>query len=218
MIRVVIVEDSPVYREGLARAVEEDAELELLHEVPTIEQLPFDGGDEPTVALLDLQLPGRSGPVAVLALTEAGYRVLVVSAHHDRELVLAAISAGARGYLTKGSEIDEILSAVHLVGAGKNYVSPTLASFLLADAGRDTRGPRAYLTPQERRILTLLARGETDREIAEELTISVRTVHSHLERIREKTGKRRRAELTQLAVVHGLTGHDQPPRWRFSAP
>jgi DNA-binding NarL/FixJ family response regulator len=209
VIRVVIVEDSPVYREGLARAVEADAELVLLHEVPTVEQLPDDGGDEPRVALLDLELPGQSGPAAVLALTERGYRVLVVSGHHDRELVLAAMSAGARGYLTKASEIDEILCAVRLVGAGSTYVSPTLASFLLAEAG--TGGPSPYLTPQERRILSLLARGERDRDIAEELTISLHTVHSHLERIREKTGKRRRAELAQLAVLHGLTGHDKPP-------
>jgi len=212
VIPVVIVEDSPVYREGLARAVEEDAELQLLHEVQSVEQLPDEGGADPAVALLDLELPGRSGPAAVLALTERGYRVLVVSGHHDRELVLAAMSAGARGYLTKGSEIDEILRAVRLVSTGDcTYVSPTLASFLLADAGPDTAGPKPYLTPQERRILTLLARGERDREIAEELTISVRTVHSHLERIREKTGKRRRAELTRLAVVHGLTSHDRSP-------
>ena len=164
--------------------------------------------------MLDLHLPGVHGPAAVIELAGLGHRILVVSAQADRETVLAAIAAGARGYLTKDSDGAEILRAVREVAQGNSYVSPTLASFLLSSAREQQRaGPSFALSDRERQVLALVAAGERDQDIADALVISVRTVRSHLDRIRDKTGRRRRPELTRLAIEEGLTveGTSEPP-------
>jgi DNA-binding NarL/FixJ family response regulator len=132
--------------------------------------------------------------------------VLVVSAQAGQEEVLGAISAGARGYLTKDADGAEIVRAVREVAAGNSYVSPTLATFLLNTSRERYAGPKIALSVRERQVLSLLASGERDQDIAEALAISVRTVRSHLDRIRDKTGRRRRSELTRLAIEEGIVG------------
>jgi DNA-binding NarL/FixJ family response regulator len=133
--------------------------------------------------------------------------VLVVSAQSESSDVLGAMGAGARGYLTKASGADEIVRAVREVADGKTFVSPTLASILLDSARGRSAGPRLALTDREKQVLSLLAEGERDLDIARTLSVSVRTVRSHLDRIREKTGRRRRPELTRLAIEEGLVTH-----------
>jgi DNA-binding NarL/FixJ family response regulator len=134
----------------------------------------------------------------------AGITDHAVSAHAGQDEVLGAIAAGARGYLTKDVDGSEIIRAVREVGAGNSYVSPTLASFLLNSSRERHAGPKVVLSAREREVLSLLAAGERDQDIAEQLHISVRTVRSHLDRIRDKTGRRRRPELTRLAIEEGI--------------
>lgn len=204
-IEVSVVEDHPLYRAALmdsltgvpgiapgvaARSVEEF----LAYRRPA-------GG----VVLLDLSLPGVRGAAAVLTVVGRGQRVLVVSAQSERTDVLSALAAGAKGYLTKAADGDEVIRAIREIAAGRTYVSPTLASILLDSAARLRRaGPRLALTGRERQVLSLLAAGERDVDIARALSVSVRTVRSHLDRIREKTGRRRRPELTRLAIEEGV--------------
>jgi DNA-binding NarL/FixJ family response regulator len=207
MIQVVIIEDHPVFRQGLAQAVESTENMELLFAVSSVEE--FDQRvPRPDVAILDLGLPGVRGAAAVDRLASKGIAVLVVSAESKQREVLDAIGAGARGYLTKNAEPDEVVRAVTLIAGGEMYVSPTLASFFIRDARGDSSSALA-LTAREREILSLLASGETDADIAEQLFISVRTVRSHLDRIRDKTGRRRRADLTRLALEQGLITEDR---------
>jgi DNA-binding NarL/FixJ family response regulator len=124
--------------------------------------------------------------------------------HADQDEVLGAIGAGAKGYLTKDTDGAEIIRAVREVAAGNSYVTPTLASFLLnASLGRSA-GPKLVLSAREREVLSLVAAGEKDQDIAELLHISVRTVRSHLDRIRDKTGLRNRAQLTRYAIEQGI--------------
>jgi DNA-binding NarL/FixJ family response regulator len=124
-----------------------------------------------------------------------------VSAAGTPDDVIDAIAAGAAGYLTKETDAEEITRAVRTVANGDTYVSPTLASYLL----RAQKTASAFeLTKRERDVLALVAAGEKDQDIAEQLFIAVTTVHSHLERIRDKTGARRRAELTNLAHRLGI--------------
>lgn len=210
MIRVAVVDDHPVFRQGLAHGVEAADGLELLFAVASVED--FDAqGDVPDLVILDLGLPGMHGAEAVRHVCELGAKVLVVSAEGGQTEVLDAIAAGASGYLTKSSEPDEITVAVRTVAGGETYVSPTLAAFLLQAARQDpAAGPHA-LTAREREILALVAAGERDADIGEQLFISVRTVRSHLDRIRDKTGRRRRADLTRLAVEEGIVGPERPP-------
>ncbi|BCJ49831.1 DNA-binding response regulator [Actinoplanes sp. NBRC 14428] len=204
-ILVSIVEDHPLYRMALARVVDGLPGCTLGAVAGSVEEFLAYRTRPGGVVLLDLHLPGRQGPAAALAVTEAGHRPLVVSAQAGQADVLAVLAAGARGYLTKSAEEREIAAAVRQVADGGTYVSPTLAGFLLDSARPRQAGPRLALTPREREVLGLLAEGERDVDIARALGISVRTVRSHLDRIREKTGQRRRSELTRLAIGEGIS-------------
>ncbi len=207
MISVAIVDDHPVYRQGLAMAVDTAEDLELVGEAKSIED--FDQLEaEVDVVLLDLHLPGIDGSAGVAHVCAKGLRVLVVSAAGTPEDVIDAVAAGAVGYLTKETDAAEITRAIRTVGAGDMYVSPTLASYLL----RAEKSTSEYkLTKRERDVLALVAAGERDQDIATQLFIATTTVHSHLERIRDKTGARRRAELTALAYRLGI-GPGEPER------
>jgi two-component system, NarL family, nitrate/nitrite response regulator NarL len=197
MITVAAVEDHPVYRQGLVQAIEAAPEVILVLAARSIQDFETRVPARPDVVLLDLHLPdGMEGVQAVNHLSSRDLAVLVVSASKGATDVLDAIGAGARGYLTKQAEPDEIIRAVRAVAAGGTYVSATLAAYLL-------KAP-IQLTEREREILRLVAGGETDQDIAEQLIISVRTVGSHLDRIRDKTGHRRRADLTRLAIERGI--------------
>jgi DNA-binding NarL/FixJ family response regulator len=198
MIRVAIVEDHPVFRKGLIQVVEAAPGLELAGVARSIEEFTTLRLSDDVIVLLDLQLPGSrlQGPDAVAHLVTAAHQVLVVSASETPADVVQAIGAGARGYLTKQADEPEILGAIQAVADGRTYVSATLAAYLL-------EAP-IQITAREREILELVAGGETDQDIAEQLTISVRTVHSHLDRIRDKTGSRRRADLTRFAIERGI--------------
>jgi DNA-binding NarL/FixJ family response regulator len=198
MIGVAIVEDHPVFRKGLMHLVESAPGLALAGVARSVDEFDTLHLSSSTIVLLDLQLPGSSlqGATAVAHLADRGHRVLVVSASEAPADVVQAIAAGARGYLSKQAEETEILGAIHAVAQGRTYVSATLASYLLQTP--------IQITAREREILELVAGGETDQDIAEQLTISVRTVHSHLDRIRDKTGSRRRADLTRFAIQRGI--------------
>jgi DNA-binding NarL/FixJ family response regulator len=202
-ITVAIVDDHPVYRQGLAVAVEGAEDLSLLGTARSIED--FDARRfRPDVVLLDLHLPGIQGGEGVEHVVGAGHRVLVVSAAATPDAVVDAMGAGARGYLTKEAEPHDIVAAVRVVAAGGTYVSPTLAGYLLQTRQRDR--DRFDLTDRELEVLRLVAEGETDREIAADLYIAVATVRSHLDRIRDKTGARRRV---QMAALHKALSPDE---------
>jgi DNA-binding NarL/FixJ family response regulator len=199
VIRVVIVEDHPLFRQGLARAVHRPPEFACAASVGSLEELALDR-DSADVAVLDLHLqpPGLSGAPAVRHLIERGFPVLVVSADSGGDAVLDALEAGASGYVTKQAEPDEVLAAITKVAEGGTYISASLAGLLL-QATRD-RSRRIELSDRETQILRLLAAGERDQDIARELFITVATVRTHLDRIRDKTGRHRRADLTRLAL------------------
>jgi DNA-binding NarL/FixJ family response regulator len=196
MIRVAVVEDHPIFRKGLVHVIDAAPDLRLTGACRTVEELDAQGGAQAEVVLLDLHLPGLSGAAAVTHLSARGQSVLVVSASEAPADVIEAIGAGARGYLTKQAEEAEIVGAIRAVAEQRTYVSATLASYLLQAPIR--------ITEREREVLELVAGGETDQDIAELLQLSVRTVHSHLDRIRNKTGSRRRADLTRFALERGI--------------
>ncbi len=210
MIHVSVIEDHPVYRQGLARVIENADGLELVSTHRSAEDFNT-SRPAASVVLLDLHLPGLEGSAAVADLTASGYRVLVVSASTTRADVVNSLAAGAHGYVGKDAENDQITDAILAVAAGGTYISPTLASLLL-----QAEEVNPNLTPREREVLELLAEGASDKVIAHHLAITVTTVHSHLDRIRDKTGRRNRAALTRLAIDQGLTSSNRPPPNRSS--
>lgn len=206
LIRVAIVEDHPVFRKGLIQVIEATPGLALAGAARSVEELHAQpqGGGQAQVVLLDLRLPGLTGAAAVAHLCARGQTVLVVSASEAPADVVEAIGAGARGYLSKQAEEAEIVGAIRAVAEGRTYVSATLAAYLL-------QAP-IHISEREREILALVAGGETDQDIAELLQVSVRTVHSHLDRIRNKTGSRRRADLTRFALQRGFVPRSPNPK------
>jgi DNA-binding NarL/FixJ family response regulator len=209
-VEVHVVEDHPLYRAALARALNESPGTRVGVTARSVEEFAAYRVPAGAIVILDLKLPGVHDAAAVVGVVGMGHRVLVVSAHAGKDDVLAAIAAGARGYLSKDVDADEIRRAVREIADGNSYVSPTLAGILL-DFSRARQGEvRLPLSGRERQVLSLLAAGERDQDIAEALSISIRTVRSHLDRIREKTGRRRRPDLTRLAIEEGIV--HEPPR------
>jgi DNA-binding NarL/FixJ family response regulator len=168
-----------------------------------------------SVVLLDLGLPGVAGAAAVLEVCELGHHVLVVSAQAEPEVVLGAIAAGARGFLSKDVDADELLIAIKTVAGGGAYVSAVVAGMIMKDnADRPAVSAEAELSPREEQVLRLVAAGERDVDIALILGIGVRTVRGYLDRIRDKTGERRRPGLVKEAIRRGLMGGTDPRRGR----
>ncbi len=195
---MAIIEDDPITRDGLVRAVRELPGIELVADEPSVEKFAQHRLGTVDLILLDLRLRGGglSGPSAVQHLCDLGSRVLVVSMFDQEDAVLNALEAGAHGYLTKEAEAQEIAKAITTVAEGRPYFSATVAGYLLRK--------RIQLTDREKQVLRLTAEGATSAEIAAELVISLKTVNGHLDRIRDKTGCRRRAELASLAYRRGL--------------
>lgn len=204
---VAVVEDHPLFRAVLVDVLRQTPDLRVVAAGASIDALEPLDRTPMDVVLFDLHVPGRAGAEGVRYLTDRGKAVLVVSASAHRDDVLDAIAAGAAGYLTKDADGPDLVRAVRDVARGRSHVCPTLAGYLMhGQSGRVRNGRRREahdLTEREREVLALLASGETDQEIAGMLGISVRTVRSHLDRIRAKTGRRRRAELTRLAFESG---------------
>jgi DNA-binding NarL/FixJ family response regulator len=203
-IRVSVVEDHPLYRSALAGVLREADGIFLDVVTDSVGRFAASRPGPGGVVVLGVNARGAGDGAAVLQVIGMGHSVLVVSAYAARSDVLGAMSAGARGYLSKESEGSEILRAIREIAAGNSYVSPTLASFVLNGARGGRISPRIELSGQERQVLGLVAAGQRDQDIATAMGISVRTVRSYLDRIRDKVGARRRADMTRVAIELGV--------------
>ena len=211
-IRILLIDDFPLIRQGLAAALETDPGLTIVGEADDGEEgLRLAQELQPDVVILDLAMPGMGGMTVLERLrSEApSSKVLIVTANEKAQPLLDAVAAGAAGYLTKRCTREELRQAIITVHGGGSIISPMLAGHLLNEYSRTSRGEASHVRPllgeREHEVLRLVANGATDLEIAEALYISPRTVQNHLTRIREKTGLRRRAELARWAVEHAIS-------------
>ncbi len=209
-IRVLIADDHPIFRHGLRRIVETDPQLVVVAEAGNgDEALRAMQDEQPAVAVLDLTMPGKDGFEVARAVREAGLSVTIVflTMHKDEHYLRAALEVGAKGYVPKDSAVLEIRSCIRAVAAGQLYVSSTLSGLLVrrleqaSDFERATPA-LAQLTPNERRILSLVARGLTSRAIAEQLNVSPRTIEHHRQNIAAKLGLQGSHALVKFAVMH----------------
>jgi DNA-binding NarL/FixJ family response regulator len=207
-IRVMVVDDHPMWRDAVARDLAE-AGYEVVAAVGEGRQaVRAAGAVRPDVAVVDLQLPDISGVEVTGALARAGVRVLILSASGEHADVLAAVKAGATGYLVKSAARDEFLDAVRGTAEGHAVFTPGLAGLVLgeyrrlATAPRDPDAPR--LTPRETEVLRLVARGLTYKQIAERLVLSHRTVQNHVQNTLGKLHLHNRVELVRYAIEKGL--------------
>ena len=213
--RVVIVDDHGLFRSGVRSELGDEVEVvgEADDVQPAIEVI---AELQPDVVLLDVHLPGGGGQAVVAATKPAHPHVLflALSASDAPEDVIAVIRAGARGYVTKTISGPELVAAVHRIAAGDAVFSPRLAGFVLdafasgpaADVGQPSFDPELdQLTPREREVLRLIARGYTYKEIARELYISVKTVETHVSSVLRKLQLSTRHQLTKWATERRLT-------------
>ncbi len=205
MIRVLVVDDHPVVREGLVAILEDDPEFEVAGSVGSAEEaLALAPRARPDVVLLDLELPGMSGVDAIPGLAAAAprARVVVLTAYDTDERVLGAIRAGARGYLLKGAPAEEIARAIRAVHAGESHLASRVAARVL----QQVRAPRrsTALSGREHAVLRQIADGVPTKQIARALGITERTVKFHVRSIMNKLGADTRAQAVAKAARRGL--------------
>ena len=211
-IRVLVIDDFPLVREGLSAALKSDPGIDVVGQADNGRTgLQLAHKLQPDVIITDMRMPEFGGMMLLerLAAELPQIRTLVVTASEKAETLLDAVAAGASGYLTKQTGRQELCQAVITVAGGGSIITPTLAGHLLREYSQASKGEaptaRPLLGSREHEILRLVAQGLTDKEIGAKLYISPRTVQNHLTRVREKTGLRRRSELTRWAVEHTFT-------------
>jgi DNA-binding NarL/FixJ family response regulator len=205
MIRIVVVDDHPVVREGLMASLQDDPEFQVVESAASAEEaLPLVSAQRPDIILLDLELPGIDGLEAVPTLVAAHpeSRTIILTAYDTDERVLGAIRAGARGYLLKGASLEEIARAIRAVHAGESYLEPRVATKVLSELGPRKRP--TTLSRREREVLRLIADGHENKQIAQALGITERTAKFHVTSILNKLGAGNRAQAVALAGRRGL--------------
>jgi DNA-binding NarL/FixJ family response regulator len=202
----MICDDHPVVREGLAAMLSTQPDFEVVGTAGTgAEAVGLDAALQPDVVLLDLDMPGQDGVATLRQLRAArpGVRAIVFTAYDTDELILGAVQAGAQGYLLKGTPRAEIFQAIRVVHGGGSLLQPLVASKLLRQvSGQAAAGPA--LSPREMEVLHLLGQGKANKEIAQALTISERTVKFHVRSVFAKLGVSNRTEAVATAAQRGL--------------
>jgi two-component system invasion response regulator UvrY len=209
MIRVLIVDDHAIVRRGLRALLSDEFRGAAFGEASdagqALEQLRQQEWD---IALLDITLlPGKGGLDLLKELKAEWPRlpVLVLSAHPEDQFAVRALKAGAGGYLTKDSAPEELPKAIRKILAGGEYVSPALAETLALRVRTDrTRTPHETLSDREYEVMSRIGSGKTVTEIADELSLSVKTISTYRVRVLEKLGVKNSAEIVQYALRNGL--------------
>lgn len=209
-IRVVIADDHPVLRQGLWQVIERGEGLKVVAEAGDGDAaLTLISKLKPQIALLDMDMPGLNGLALSCEIIRRRLPVEIVflTIHDEEDLFQAAMDAGAKGYLLKESAAAEIVKALRTVAAGGHYVTPSLSGFLVRrarqaqDLGEQRPGLSA-LTPTERRVLDLISRHKSSKEIAADLFIHYRTVENHRTNICYKLGLHGHNALLKFALQH----------------
>jgi DNA-binding NarL/FixJ family response regulator len=207
-VRVLIVDDHAVVRAGLRLLLEAERDIEVVGEAGDArEALDATRSLQPHLVLMDLILPGTNGIEATRALLHErpALKILVLSMQDDAGYVREAFAAGALGYVLKEAADTEVVGAVRQVAAGERHLDPALGARLAtAEAAEQEHIERDPLSEREREVLTLLALGHTNQEIAQMLHISVRTAETHRAHVMRKLRISTRAELVRYALSAGL--------------
>lgn len=213
-IRILIADDHGVIRAGLRALLSELPELEVVGEAADgRETLRKTMELKPNIVIMDLSMPEMGGLEATRQLSQitSGIRVLILTVHEDESLLKEVIRAGAAGYIIKRAVEDELIHAIRVVARGDMYVHPSMTRALFrpepALKELEATGAEA-LTTREIEVLRLLAKGYTNRQIAEQLGISPRTAEGHRANLSGKLGLRSRVELVEYAQEHGLLKHN----------
>lgn len=216
MIKILLVDDHAVVRMGLTMLLNKNPEIEVIGEAS-------EGNEgikkalklKPDVVVMDLSMPhGKDGLSATTELKKLmpNVNILILTMHNDEEYLFRAIQAGASGCILKSAPHDELMSAIEAVSIGDAYLHPSATKRLmeeyLGSMKQDSSNTYNLLSDREKEVLTLIAKGYSNKEIAEQLVISVKTVETHKGNLMEKLQMKTRPELVEYAVKKGLLGYD----------
>lgn len=206
MIKVMIADDHSLMRKGLEQILELEDDIEVIAQARDGEEAVKKGlSTNPDIILMDINMPVKNGLQAIKELKESGCtsRIIVLTIHDDREYLLKSVKAGASGYVMKDAESDLLIEAIRDVYKGKTYVQPSITTDIIREWDNDSSSNKSKkqgknsLTQREIEVLLLIAEGKNNREIAEELFISDKTVKNHVSNIFKKIDV---SDRTQAAV------------------
>lgn len=216
-IKVLVADDHPVVRKGLQSCLSRAGRLRLVGEAADGDEALRKARElQPDVVLMDISMPGMNGLMVTEMLRKElpQVKVLVVSVQRNKDAIFRVIQAGAHGYVSKEAPSEEVIQAIESVHGGEPYFSEEIARAALYEfinsGGR--KEPFAQLTPREREVLVLIAEGQSNKEIADQLNIGVRTIETHRERIMRRLNIHSVAGLTKYAIANGLVTLDIGPK------
>jgi len=211
LINVMIADDHAIVRSGLRSILEADKSLKLTGEATGgYEAMEMVDLAPPAVLLLDISMPDLDGISVTnnLMSRHPDLKILILTIHEDKALLREAIKSGASGYILKKAAEADLIAAIHTILKGDTYIDPALIRDLIVDQSENENLPSKPLinplTPRETDVLKLIVSGYTNRQIGEELTISVRTVDGHRANLSGKLGLKNRVELVRYAREQGL--------------
>ncbi len=210
MIRILVADDHAVVRQGLRQIVADVPGMTVAGEASTArEVLSKVANEKYDLVLLDITMPGISGLDILkdLRSLKPGIKVMVLSMHPEERYAVRVLKAGALGYVTKDKAPAELIAAIETVANGKRYISPSLAEKLAADMiFLDEKPPHMALSDRELTVMLLIASGKTMTEIANELSLSIKTASTYRQRVLKKMKMTSNADLTRYAVENHLLG------------
>ena len=217
-VRILIADDHSVVRAGLRALLEHHKQFHVVAEASTGEEAVLKAHEyRPDVAVLDIRMPGISGIEACrqIVSTVEGCRVIMLTTYAEDELLFAAIRAGASGYVLKRIGDNDLVQAVDRVSRGENILDPAMTATVFAEMRKADQNQRAAafteLTPQELAVLSLVAHGLTNRQIAVKLYLGEGTVRNYVSSVLAKIGVSNRAEAAAYAVKHNIDEIVPPP-------
>ena len=219
VLRVLIADDDDLMRAGLRAVLSSDDTIDVVAEAADgREAVRLAGALQPDVVLMDVRMPGMDGIAATREIAAALplSRVLILTTFEDDDYVFGALRAGASGFLLKRTRPEQLIAAVHTIAAGESLLSPSVTRTVIRQMARSPQPDVAAnrrlreLTPREREVLRLVARGLSNAEIAAKLVVEGSTVKTHMKRILAKLELRDRVQAVILGYETGLVGRDRP--------
>ena len=205
--RVLLVDDHAMVRRGLALILKTDPSMQLIGEAQSgNEALTLVTSLDPHVIVMDISMSGMNGIECTRLLAESSpkTKVIILSMHRDPVYVRESLRVGAKGYLLKEDTDENLLSAIRNVAMGNAFLSPAIADVIVTDFRKHVSNPLDLLTAREREVLYLIAEGQTNKEAAISLNLSVYTIEAHRSRIMEKLNLHSSVDLVRFAIRHGL--------------
>lgn len=211
-IKIILVDDHQMFRDGVKAVLHDEETMDVVGEVGSGEELyELLKSVTPDIIITDISMPDTSGIEITRYLTEKypSVKVLILSMHKNEEFITKSLSAGANGYLPKDTSMKELLEAIEVISQGSNYfnreISDTLLSSIIRKSKSEAKAAKTVaLTSREREIISLVAEGLTNKEIAERLFISIRTVDSHKNNIMQKLNLKSTVEMVKYAIKNNL--------------